>query len=60
MNGAHNAEPGRLELAPLLNAISDCVKRELPNDFAGLAICDSEIRQLWVHGLNFEAGQKHF
>lgn len=56
----NNAIASHLELAPLLKAISECLRRELPHDFAGLAIYDPEIRQLRSHGLNFEAGAQHF
>jgi formate hydrogenlyase transcriptional activator len=56
----NNAIASHLELAPLLKAISQCLRRELPHDFAGLAIYDPEIGQLRVHGLDFEAGEKHF
>ena len=56
----NNAIVAHLELAPLLKAISECLRRELPHDFAGLAIYDPEIGQLRVHGLNFEAGREHF
>src|SRR5215475_4703055 len=56
----NNAIASRLELGPLLKAISECLRRELPHDFAGLAIYDPEIKQMRVHGLDFEAGEKHF
>jgi formate hydrogenlyase transcriptional activator len=56
----NNAIVTHLELAPLLRAISECLRRELPHDFAGLAIYDPEIRQLRIHALNFEAGQESF
>jgi formate hydrogenlyase transcriptional activator len=56
----NNAIASHLELAPLLKAISQCLSRELPHDFAGLAIYDPEIQQLRIHGLNFEAGKEHF
>ncbi|HYK39216.1 MAG TPA: sigma 54-interacting transcriptional regulator [Candidatus Eremiobacteraceae bacterium] len=56
----NNAIASHLELAPLLKAISECLRRELPHDFAGLAIYDPEIGKLRIHGLNFEAGQERF
>ena len=56
----NNAIASHLELASLLRAISECLRRELPHDFAGLAIYDHEVGQLRVHGLNFEAGKEHF
>ena len=55
----NNAIASHLELAPLLKAISECLRRELPHDFAGLALYDAEIGPLRVHGLNLEAGQEH-
>jgi len=42
----NNAIVSHLELAPLLKSISQCLRRELPHDFAGLAIYDPEIRQV--------------
>src|SRR5215813_10791414 len=56
----NNAIASHLELAPLLKAISECLRRELSHDFAGLAIYDPEIGQLRVHGLDFEAGNNAF
>ena len=56
----NNAIASHLELSPLLKAISECLRRELPHDFAGLAIYDDEVGQLRVHGLNFEVGQEQF
>src|SRR5215470_16054901 len=56
----NNAIVSHLELGPLLKAISECLRRELAHDFAGLAIYDPEIKQLRVHGLDFEAGERHF
>src|SRR5215470_5066635 len=56
----NNAVVSHLELAPLLKSISECLRRELPHDFAGLAIYDPEIGQLRVHGLDFSAGSSHF
>jgi len=56
----NNAIVSHLELSPLLNAVSECLHRQLPHDFAGLAIYDPEIGQLRVHGLDFSAGSSHF
>jgi formate hydrogenlyase transcriptional activator len=56
----NNAIASHLELAPLLRAVSECLRRAMPHDFAGLAIYDPEIGQLRVHGLNFEAGKEPF
>src|SRR5215472_13307682 len=54
----NNAIASHLELAPLLKAVSQCLRNALPHDFAGLAIYDREAGQLRVHGL--EAGREHF
>lgn len=56
----NNAIASHLELAPLLKAVSECLRKALPHDFAGLAIYDPEIGQLRVHGLDFEAGKNEF
>jgi len=56
----NNALVSHLELAPLLNAVSECLNRELPHDFAGLAIYDPQTGQLRVHGLDFPAGSLEF
>ncbi len=56
----NNAIVSHLELAPLLKSISECLRRELPHDFAGLAIYDPKIRQLRVHGLDFSRVHPHF
>jgi formate hydrogenlyase transcriptional activator len=56
----NNAIVSHLDLAPLLKSISECLRRELPHDFAGLAIYDAEIKQLRVHGLDFLAGERFF
>src|SRR5215470_12397186 len=51
----NNAIASHLELAPLLKAVSQCLRNALPHDFAGLAIYDREAGQLRVHGLDFES-----
>lgn len=56
----NNAIASHLELSSLLKAISECLRRELQHDFAGLAMYDPEIQQLRVHGLDFDAGKNHF
>jgi formate hydrogenlyase transcriptional activator len=56
----NNAIASHLELAPLLKAVSECLRRALAHDFAGLAIYDPQIGQLRVHGLDFEAGKNDF
>ena len=56
----NNAIVSHLELGPLLKAVSECLRRELPHDFAGLALYDHETGQLRSHGLDFAAGEPHF
>ena len=56
----NNAIASHLELAPLLKAVSECLRRAVPHDFAGLAIYDPGIGQLRVHGMNFEPGKEQF
>src|SRR5215470_15562801 len=56
----NNAIATHLELAPLLKAVSACLRLALPHDFAGLAIYDPESQQLRVHGLVFEVGANQF
>jgi len=55
-----NAIVSHLELAPLLKSISECLRRELPHDFAGLVFYDHEIRQLRLHSLDFSSVHPHF
>ena len=52
----NNAIVSHLELGPLLKAISGCLRRELPHDFASLAIYDPALNQLRVHALDFSQG----
>ena len=54
----NNAIASHLELSSLLKAISECLRHELPHDFA--TIYDHEVGHLRVHGLNFEAGKEQF
>jgi formate hydrogenlyase transcriptional activator len=56
----NNAVVSHLELAPLLRAVSGCLRRAMPHDFAGLAMYDPEAGHLRVHGLNFPEGHPYF
>jgi formate hydrogenlyase transcriptional activator len=56
----NNAIVSHLDLAQVLNAISDCLRREVQHDFAGLALYDAESNQLRVHALDFPVDQKFF
>jgi formate hydrogenlyase transcriptional activator len=54
----NNAIVTNLDLDHVLKAISTCLRRAIPHDFAGLAIYDPEIEQLRMHALNFEPDQQ--
>jgi len=44
----NNAIVCHLDLAQVLNAISDCLRREIKHDFAGLALYDADSNHLRV------------
>lgn len=54
----NNAIVSHLDLPHLLRAISACLRRLIPHDFAGLALYDPEWNQLRVHGLAFPPNQQ--
>jgi formate hydrogenlyase transcriptional activator len=56
----NNAVVSHIELAPLLRAVSACLRRAMPHDFAGLAMYHPEAGHLRVHGLNFPEGHPYF
>ncbi len=56
----NNAVVSHLELAPLLKAVSNCLRQSMPHDFAGLAMYYPEQNHLRVHGLNFPEGHPFF
>jgi len=56
----NNAIVSHLDLAQVLNAISDCLRREIKHDFAGLALYDAESNHLRVHALDFPVDQKFY
>lgn len=53
----NNAVVSHLDLADVLNAVSDCLRREIKHDFAALALYDAESNQLRLHALDFPADQ---
>ncbi len=53
----NNALVSNLELHPLLNAISTCIRRVMQHDFSGLSLYDPEIRQFRLHALDFPKGR---
>lgn len=46
-----------LNLRELLTAISACLRRVMPHDFAGLSLYDPGIQQLRVHTFHFPTNQ---
>ena len=56
----NNAIVSHLDLAQVLNAVSDCLRREIKHDFAGLALYDAENNHLRVHALDFPVDQKFY
>ena len=54
----NNAIVSHLDLAQLMKAISGCLRREIPHDFAGLSIYDAERQVLRVHGLEAPPGKQ--
>src|SRR5215468_9556879 len=56
----NNAVVSHLELAPLLKAVSNCLRQSMPHDFAGLAMYYPEANHLRIHGLNFPEGHPYF
>ena len=53
----NNAIVSNLDLAQLLKAVSACLRREIPHDFAGLALYDADLNQLRLHALDFPSHQ---
>ncbi|HET9528861.1 MAG TPA: sigma 54-interacting transcriptional regulator, partial [Blastocatellia bacterium] len=49
----NNAVVSRLDLPSLLTAISESLRRVLPQDFVGMALYDAEIDQLRVQALDY-------
>ena len=53
----NNAVASHLELKKLLTAISTCLGRMIPHDFAWLCIFDPGMRQLRAHAIDFPSNQ---
>ena len=53
----NNAVVSHLELRELLKAISACLGRVIPHDFASFCLYDPEINQLRAHALDFPSNQ---
>jgi formate hydrogenlyase transcriptional activator len=53
----NNAIVSHLSLQELLKAISDCLRRAIPHDAAGLALYDSDHHELRLHALDFPRNQ---
>jgi formate hydrogenlyase transcriptional activator len=54
----NNAIVSHLDLAKVLIAISDCLRREIKHDFAGLALYDAVHNELRLHALDFPQDQE--
>ncbi len=55
----NNAIVSHLDMPQLLRAISGCLRRLIPHDFAGLSLYDPQRNQLQVHGLAFPPNQQY-
>src|SRR5262245_3533953 len=53
----NNVAVSTLDLQELLNAISTCLRRVIPHDYASLALYEPESQQLRLHALEFVAGK---
>jgi formate hydrogenlyase transcriptional activator len=53
----NNAIVSHLDLAQVLKGVSDCLRREIKHDFAGLALYDVERHELRLHALDFPNDQ---
>ena len=53
----NNAVVSHLELQELLKAISACLRRVIPHDFASFCLYDPAIHQLRAHALDFHGNQ---
>jgi formate hydrogenlyase transcriptional activator len=53
----NNAVVSHLDLAAVLKAVSDCLRKEIKHDFAALALYDAEANQLRLHALDFPHDQ---
>jgi len=53
----NNAIVSHLDLVQVLRAVSDCLRREIKHDFAGLALYNEELKELRLHALEFPNDQ---
>ncbi len=53
----NNAIVSHLDLAQVLKAVSESLRREIRPDFAALALYDADHHELRLHALDFPAGQ---
>src|SRR5215470_8789673 len=53
----NNSIVSHLDLAQVLKGVSDCLRREIKHDFAGLALYDAERHELRLHALDFPKDQ---
>ena len=53
----NNAVVSHLDLAKVLLSVSDCLRREIKHDFAGLALYDAGRHELRLHALDFPNNQ---
>jgi formate hydrogenlyase transcriptional activator len=53
----NNAIVSHLDLEQVLRAVSDCLRREIKHDFAGLALYNEELKELRLHALDFPNDQ---
>jgi formate hydrogenlyase transcriptional activator len=53
----NNAIVSHRNLGDLLRAVSACLRREIPHDFAGMVLFDPETGQLMTHALDFPRDQ---
>jgi formate hydrogenlyase transcriptional activator len=49
----NNAIVSHFDLALVLKGVSDCLRREIKHDFAGLALYDADRHELRLHALDF-------
>ena len=53
----NNAIVSHLDLKQVLKSVSDCLRREIKHDFAGLALYNAEKNELRLHALDFPTDQ---
>jgi formate hydrogenlyase transcriptional activator len=53
----NNAIVSHLDLKRVLKSVSDCLRREIKHDFAGLALYNADKNELRLHALDFPTDQ---